>query len=221
MPHPRVSASGALGLCSAVGLLAATAGSTAFRGVVADVHTVGGRESGKAHAVAPFLPVGIYLGSPEEGARVLTAVRLYPEGHPDALGHEYPTAFGLHRSEVELLIRMGRLVRLELYATLMRHPAPPAEEWEYGGFSPPPPAILDAEAVEAGPRPIPGLRVVAYLDGEPLAYLVDTRGMSLEERGMERGTSSGLDIPRTTFVAALETAGQGFPTGAWLAVFER
>lgn len=223
MPYSRAPAPAILGLGAALLLLPAIPDRIAFRDRAADGPARGPVDADlqEADRVSHFLPIGIYLGSPEEGARVLTAVRLYPETHPDALGHEYPTAFGFRRSEVELLVRMGRLVGLDLYATLMRHPSPPEEEWGFDGFSPPPPALLQAESIEAGPTPVPGVRVVAYVDGEPLAYLVDTRGLSLEERGMERATSSGLDIPRTAFVSALEAAGRQLPAGPWLAVFGR
>ncbi|NIM52212.1 MAG: hypothetical protein GTN78_20925 [Gemmatimonadales bacterium] len=169
----------------------------------------------------PHLLVGIYLASPEEGARVFSAVRMLPMDHPEARGHEYPTAAQFHRSEVDLFIRMGRLAGLGLYATLLRHPTLPTEEWTWEGFSPPPAEIATARDTTLGTAPLPGVRVVAYVDGIPLAFLVDTRGLTLEQRGMSRPTSSGLDVPREDLLRALSRAGETLPSGAWIVLFER
>jgi hypothetical protein len=74
----------------------------------------------------------------------------------------------------------------------------------------------------AGAAPLPGLRAVAYLDRFPLAFIVDTRGLSLATRRMDRATSSGLDVSRAQLQAALAVGAQtGPPTGAWMLVYDR
>jgi hypothetical protein len=69
---------------------------------------------------------------------------------------------------------------------------------------------------------LPGLRAVAYLDGFPLAFIVETRGLSLAARRMDRATSSGLDVTRAQLQAALAAGAQTGPsTGAWMLVYDR
>jgi hypothetical protein len=44
-------------------------------------------------------------------------------------------------------------------------------------------------------------------DGNALIlFLVDTRGLTLEERGMAKPTAMGLDIDRAEFLAAVDRA---------------
>lgn len=162
---------------------------------------------------------GIYLGAPELGERIFSAVRMFPVDHPEALGHEYPTASRFHRREVDILLRLGETVGLDLYATLMRHPAYPADDWPYEDFAPPPQALLSSRDTVLVSAPAPGVRVAAYLDGTPLAFLIDTRDLTLEQRGMSRPTSSGLDIGREEFVGAFYRTGEELPSGAWIVVF--
>lgn len=166
---------------------------------------------------AAYLPVGVYLGDISEGARIITFIRLFPVGHPMAEEHTYPTASVLHRTEVELLIHMGRQLDFNLYATLNRFPDPPTGEWQWPEFEPPPVEVLTGG--ESGPFPdevaIPGLVALACLNRGPLAYLVDTRDLTLEERGMERATSSGLDMSRDIFEQELRRI-CGAGTGARL-----
>ena len=53
---------------------------------------------------------------------------------------------------------------------------------------------------------IPGLKVVHYRSGTPVGFIVDTRGLSLEERNMSRATTSGPDMTRAEFLAGLQQA---------------
>lgn len=74
----------------------------------------------------------------------------------------------------------------------------------------------------AAEAPLAGVRAVAYFDGFPLAFIVDTRGLSLAARRMDRPTSSGLDVTRAQVQDALATAALGGPrSGAWVLVYER
>jgi hypothetical protein len=70
--------------------------------------------------------------------------------------------------------------------------------------------------------PLPGLRVVAYVDRFPVSFIVDTRGLSLDERHMRQPTTMGLDINRATFLDALKKASPSVPEkGAAILVFGR
>ncbi|RMH11559.1 MAG: hypothetical protein D6701_14890 [Gemmatimonadetes bacterium] len=154
----------------------------------------------------------VSLGSVEEGARMMTPGRLLPFDHPDAHDHEFPNPAQLWRGEVDALVAMGRHAGLDLRATLLRYPRPPADDWPYTEFrAPPAEAIVACDTVRRFPRsaaPLPGLRVVAVIDGAPVAYILDTRGMTLEERGMSRPTTMGLDIDRATMLRALDAVRQ-------------
>ena len=92
----------------------------------------------------------------------------------------------------------------------------------YPDFAPPPiEAVRAAEVIEVAAvcAPIPGLRAVAYQNRQPLSFIVDTRGMSLESRGMQRPTTSGLDITRERFLAGLTAFAQHAPEqGVWILV---
>lgn len=184
-----------LRLLAAITLLATAGGATAFKSAA---------PGPSQHKIAP---VGLFIASIEEGARIFTPVRLLPFDHPDAEGHEFPNALQLHRSEYDALVWLGGQVGLRLSATLQRYPKAPAEEWWLEGFDEIPVGEIRAAPVERLPRseaPIPGLRAVAIHEGRAICFIVDTRGLSLEERGMERPATMGLDMTRAEFLAGLD-----------------
>ena len=149
------------------------------------------------HQSNSFIPVGIYLGDIEEGARIISFVRLFPKGHSKAEGHDFPTAKVFYIGEVEILLEMGKSLGWNLYATLYRLPDPPIKKWPYLDFEPPPNIKSSGfTIIERQTVPIPGLLSIACSQEEPLAYIFDTRNLTLEERNMERPTSSGIDISR-------------------------
>jgi len=170
-----------------------------------------------------FLTVGLFIASIEEGARVFTPVRLLPFDHPEAYGHEFPTVEQFHGGEERILITLGRSAGLLLQATLLRYPSPPDSTWPYRPFEPPPVQTFTALSPLRRPAdtaPIPGLRAVAFLDGFPLAFIIDTRGLSLAARHMQRATTSGLDITRQQLLTGLAAAAATGPaSGPWLLVY--
>jgi hypothetical protein len=176
-------------------------------------------------STAPYVTVGLFIASIEEGARIFTPVRLLPFGHPEGLNHQFPTVLQFHGGEDRLLITLGRNAGLLLGTTLQRYPTQPDSAWPYAGFRRPASDVFEAVAPSrraAADAPLPGLRTVAYLDRFPVAFIVDTRGMSLEARHMDRATSSGLDVTRAQLQSALDAAAQGGPsTGAWIVVYDR
>jgi len=180
--------------------------------------------SGSADA-GPFVTVGLFFASIEEGARIFTPVRLLPREHAEALGHDFPTVLQLHGGEDRLLIALGRAAGLSLAMTLQRYPTEPDTTWPYAPFKQPP--VHDFDRLEPRRRAatdatLPGLRAAAFLNGFPLAFIIDTRGLSLAARGMERATSSGLDVSRAQVEVALSAiAATGPRAGAWIIVFER
>lgn len=155
-----------------------------------------------AQARPQTLVFGVFIASIEEGARVFTPTRLLPFEHPDAFNHEFPTTLVNHTSEVESLVHLGELAGLRLRTTLLRYPRPPVEEWPYPEFAPPPLECIRAAVVEraSSPAVLSGLRALVVLDGKPLVFIVDTRGLTLEQRGMQRVTSMGLDLTRAQFL---------------------
>ncbi|HEX6252118.1 MAG TPA: hypothetical protein VFZ56_11845 [Gemmatimonadaceae bacterium] len=167
-----------------------------------------------ASAQAPAEPLvfGVFIASIEEGARVFTPTRLLPFEHADAFNHEFPTALVNHTTEVDAIVHLGELAGLRLRTTLLRYPRPPVEEWPYPEFAPPPLECIRAADVErAGSRAVlPGLRALVVRDGKPLVFIVDTRGLTLEQRGMQRVTSMGLDLTRAQF---LERLAASIPAG--------
>lgn len=183
------------------------------------------RQDSTANATVPHLTVGLFFASIEEGARIFTPVRLLPFEHPEALGHEFPTVLQFHGGEDALLVTLGREAGLLLGATLQRYPRQPNDTWPYDPYQPPPVdqfTSLTTHRQPAEAAPLPGLRAVAFLDRFPLAFIVDTRGMSLAERRMERGTTSGLDVTRAELQRALRTAAAGGPPeGPWMLVYNR
>lgn len=154
-----------------------------------------------------------------------TPARLLPFDHPEALGHEFPTVLQLHRDEDRLLVLLGQHAGLRLSATLQRYPTQPDTLWPYAPFRPPPLAAFQSVTHvtrEAADAPLPGLRAVAFLDRFPLAFIVDTRGLSLAERQMRQATTMGLDITRAQFIAALGEAARAVPAaGPAILVFQR
>jgi hypothetical protein len=180
---------------------------------------------GSAAASPSFVTVGLFIASIEEGARIFTPVRLLPFEHAEALNHQFPTVLRFHGGEDRLLIALGRQAGLLLGTTLQRYPTEPDTAWPYRPFQRPPAEVFESVSVRHTPAadaPLPGLRAVAYLDGFPLAFIVDTRGLSLAARGMDRATSSGLDVSRAQLRAALAVGAQTGPaTGAWVLVYDR
>jgi len=174
---------------------------------------------------AEYLTVGLFIASIEEGARIFTPVRLLPLAHPEALGHQFPTVLQFHGGEDQLLIALGQQAGLLLGTTLQRYPAEPDTAWPYGAFQRPPTGAFVGRVPirrPAAEAPLPGLRAVAYHNRFPVAFIIDTRGMSLASRRMDRATSSGLDVSRAEVLAALTAASQVGPlTGAWMLVYER
>jgi hypothetical protein len=178
-----------------------------------------------AAASTSFVTVGLFIASIEEGARIFTPVRLLPFEHAEALNHQFPTVLRFHGGEDRLLITLGRHAGLLLGTTLQRYPTEPDTAWPYRPFQRPPAEAfeaLPARHAAAADAPLPGLRAVAYLDGFPLAFIIDTRGLSLAARRMDRATSSGLDVTRAQLQAALAVGARTGPaTGAWMLVYDR
>lgn len=170
-----------------------------------------------------YLTAGIFLGRIELGERIFGPVRLLPFDHPESLGHEYPNQGALHTAEVEVLDYLGTLVGLQLRTTLLRYPAPPTDAWPYREWSPlPVEAIRGARVVIAGvPASLPSLRAVAFRDRFPLAFLLDSRNLTLAQRGMQRATSMGLDLTREQFLAQLTRLAEQVPSeGTVVIVFK-
>jgi hypothetical protein len=159
------------------------------------------------------LVFGLFIGSIEEGARVISPVRLLPFDHPDAFNHEFPNPLVNHTTEVEALVLLGEHAGLRLRTTLLRYPGLPVEEWPYPEFSPPPLDCIRHATVErvSATAELPGLRALVVMAGKPLVFIVDTRGLTLEERQMQRATSMGLDFTRAEF---LERLAASVPTGS-------
>ncbi len=161
----------------------------------------------------PYAPVGLFIGAIEEGARIFTPVRLLPFGHPEAGQHEFPTVQQLHGSEFPALLWLGEQAGLRLWPTLERYPTLPDSLWPYPDRRPPPDtgALRHALVLRrpAATAPLPGLRA-ALFDGDNLvAFIVDTRGLSLAQRGLSRPTTMGLDVTRAEF---LRRVGRGAPS---------
>lgn len=177
---------------------------------------------GAADQAKPYLPIGLFLGRIEEGARIFTPVRLLPFEHPEALGHEFPTVLQLHAHEFPALLWLGHRAGLRLRATLQRYPTEPSADWPYPDFSPPPDttALGPAPVERRDPTeaPLPGLLAVLYHDRHPVLFLVDTRALTLEQRNMRAPTTMGLDLTRAEFLAALERARHLAPADGFGAV---
>lgn len=180
---------------------------------------------GQATSAQTYLTTGLFIGAIEEGARIFTPARLLPFDHPEALGHEFPTVLQLHRDEDRLLVLLGQHAGLRLSATLQRYPTQPDTLWPYAPFQPPPLASFQSVTPimgRAAEAPMPGLRAVAFLDRFPLAFIVDTRGLTLAERQMQQATTMGLDVTRAQFIAALRDAARAAPeVGPAILVYRR
>jgi hypothetical protein len=180
---------------------------------VIGLQAVSPRELPAQQPVLPYAPVGLFIGSIEEGARIFTPTRLLPFGHPEAGTHQFPTVLQLHGPEFSLLVWLGEQAGYRLWPTLERYPREPARDWPYAGFRQPPDSMaLKKARMVRRPRadaPLPGLRAVVFDGVSPIAFIVDTRGLSLAERKMSRATSMGLDLSRADFLAAMQRAARG------------
>ena len=180
-----------------------------FLALLASLGAAGCAGEETATQPGPFLPVGIFIAPIEEGGRIFTPVRLFPLEHPESAGHDFPNALQLRGSEFELLVSLGELAGLGLRATLQRYPAQPDPTWPYEGFAEPPLDALRHAQIIRRPCdvvPLPGLRAVAFYEEALVAFIVDTRGLSLKERGMTEPTTMGLDISRAAFIEAVMRA---------------
>lgn len=174
----------------------------------------------------PFVPIGLFFGSIEEGARIFTPVRLVPISHPDAVGHQFPTALRLHGTEFPVLLWLGERAGYKLWPTLQRYPAEPDSVWPYPEFAPPPDTTSLANVREirrpAKLAPLPGLRAVLFMDQKAVAFIVDTRSISMKECGLSRSVAMGLDITRAQFLDALAAAGRlAAPEGPSAVIYSR
>jgi hypothetical protein len=52
--------------------------------------------------------------------------------------------------------------------------------------------------------PLKGLKAALFERGELVCFIVDTRDLTLAERGMKRASSMGLDMTRAEFLAGLD-----------------
>lgn len=170
-----------------------------------------------------YAPVVMYLASPEEGARFFSLVRLLPRDHPVAIGHDFPTLQTIHPVEVDVLVHLGEQVGLGLRPTLERHKRPTIAWPYYPQFRLPPLSAIREATVERRPAPespVPGLVAAAFVDRATVAVLIDTRDLSLEDRGMQRATTSGTDFTRARFERGLRAIAADVPAeGAVIVVF--
>jgi len=66
--------------------------------------------------------------------------------------------------------------------------------------------------------PVPGLRAVLYAARTPILFIVDTRHLTLAERGLRVATTMGLDLSGTEFLAGLERGAASAPAAGLGAV---
>ena len=157
----------------------------------------------------PYVPIGIFLGRIEEGARIFTPVRLLPLDHPEAEGHQFPNALQLYGTELDVLLWLGHQAGYEMRSTLMRYPKEPSPVWPYKMFSPPDTSILRSVQCirrSTADSPLQGLRAILFVNQQPVCFIVDTRNLTLEQRGIKKPTSMGLDINRSEFLSAIGKA---------------
>lgn len=163
-----------------------------------------------AGAPAPYAPVGLFFGAIEGGERIFTPTRLLPFDHPEAGGHQFPTVTQLHGTEFPLLVWLGARAGYQLWPTLERYPTEPANDWPYRGFRAPPDTSKLARARvtehKAAATPLPGLRAALFDGGALVAFIVDTRRLTLAERGMSRATAMGLDLTRAELLERVQRA---------------
>ena len=170
---------------------------------------VGSFSSVAQESSRPQIPIGIFIGKIEEGARIFTPVRLLPFDHPESEGHQFPNALQLYGSELHLLLWLGHQAGYELRSTLMRYPKAPSPEWPYKMFAEPDTSILRVVPIIKRPSadsPLRGLRAVLFVNDQPVCFIVDTRNLTLEERGMKKPTTMGLDMDRAGFLSAVAKA---------------
>jgi len=152
-----------------------------------------------------FLPIGFSLGNIEIGERIITFHRLFPLDHPESKGHVFPTATQYSRSEFEVFMHLGSLLGWNLYATLNRHPTFPSEEWQYPDFTEPPfERIKELEVIEQKDPVLPGLKAICFINRHLIAYILDTRNVSLEDRKLPRAVAGGYDLTREEFIGKLD-----------------
>ena len=172
-----------------------------------------------------YVPIGLFFGAIEEGARIFTPVRLLPLEHPESMHHDFPTLLQLHATEFPLLVWLGNRVGFKLWPTLERYPTLPSTDWPYPEFRAPPDSIqLNQARVahrSASDAPLPGLRAVVFDGSGLVAFIVDTRGISLAARHMTRTTSMGIEINRADFLRALQRAAPRSGTGLEVVVWSR
>lgn len=157
----------------------------------------------------PQIPIGILLGKIEGGARIFTPVRLLPFEHPESQGHQFPNALQLYGTEFHLLLWIGHQAGYELRSTLMRYPKEPSPDWPYEMFLEPDTSILRTIPIvkrSSVDSPLKGLRAVLFVNHQPVCFIVDTRNLTLEVRGMKKPTTMGLDMDRAGFMSALAKA---------------
>ena len=157
----------------------------------------------------PTIPIGLFFASIEEGGRIFTPVRLLPFSHPESEGHQFPNALQLYGTELDILLWLGHEAGYELRPTLMRYPKEPSPTWPYAEFAPPDTSVIRATKITKEPpaeSPLKGLRAVFFMHGQLISFIVDTRNLSLEERGMKRATSMGLDLTRAEFLERVSRA---------------
>ena len=159
----------------------------------------------------PTIPFGIFLASIEEGGRIFTPIRLLPFSHPESEGHQFPNALQLYGTELDVLLRIGHEAGYDLRPTLMRYPKEPSPSWPYAEFLQPDTSFLRTATVvhrPAADSPLKGLRAVYFVGNQLVAFIVDTRNLTLAERGMKRATSMGLDLTRADFLDSIAKAGK-------------
>ena len=183
-----------------------------------------GTTSTSAGDQKPYLTFGIAIASIEEGARIFTPIRLLPFDHPESYGHEFPNALQLHQSEVDTLVFLGEKLGYGLRTTLIRYPMDPATEWKYPAFQYPQLQKAKSASVKTlklAESPIPGLKLVLFVDRFPLCFIVDTRSLTLQQRGMKRATAMGLDMTRKHFLEGLAKTGKSVPErGNWIVIYK-
>jgi len=169
-----------------------------------------------------LIPIGFTLGDLTLGERIITFHRLLPFDHPETNGHQFPTATVYTQNEVEIFMQLGNLLGWNLYATLWRHPSTPVEEWMYPDYPELPKSkIKELDVVRTNKEPtLKGLKAVCFLNNKPVVYIIDTRGISLAERGMSRPTAGGIDMTRAEFLTKLSESKPKETGGDIIVIFE-
>lgn len=151
-----------------------------------------------------YLPIGFSLGDVSFGERIITFHRLFPVNHPEAKGHVFPTATQYSKNEVEVLLHLGEQIGWNLYSTLYRHPTYPSDSILFPEFNIlPVERIKQLDVVSSSNPALAGLKVACFLDGNLVAYILDTRGVPLEARGIRRPVAGGYDMPRDEFISRI------------------